>query len=366
MATIENALGTYSAARSLCDRLSARPCSAASEATYASAFRRMWFEPVLDPLRPADARDTYSVRRAAMFWGARQLLTRLIEKIDRGAGTAARSFVIRLVGMLRRAVARITMALETDPPLILDRPDFSSPSRWAEESDRKKRGIGSKKHTLAFLPGDWREQIWKVIPEDNEYRLAIAVLSLSPCRPSELRAGMRGSGYSEGVIVTLRPHGGLDITHAPTKTHNGKYGSPTCGLVIDIAAGGPVAAYLASRCRSSGGRLVVSIANIDGLRKYLGRCGKRVFPDGPVISAYSFRAQRLADVKKSFGATAAEAAASAAGHCNDRSQRHYGFAVHGRGRGIRSVHTARKPRIVSSLRGQNFRYAKEPSASLRL
>jgi hypothetical protein len=135
----------------------------------------------------------------------------------------------------------------------------------------------------------------------------------------------------------------------------GKYGSPSCGLAIDIAEGGEAARYLADLCLSSGGRLIVSLDKMDGLRKYLERLGKKVFPGSPIISAYTYRTRRLADIKATFGESAAEAAASASGHCNDDSQRHYGWAVHGRKGGILRVHTARKPRLISTPRARNLR-----------
>ena len=99
----------------------------------------------------------------------------------------------------------------------------------------------------------------------------------------------------------------------------------------------------------------MSLDKINGLRKYLERLGKRLFPGGPIMSGYTYRAQRLADIKATFGEFAAEAAASAGGHCNDDSQRHYGFAVHSRKGGILRVHTARKPRLISTQRVRNLR-----------
>jgi hypothetical protein len=101
--------------------------------------------------------------------------------------------------------------------------------------------------------------------------------------------------------------------------------------------------------------LIVSLNKIDGLRKYLERLGKKLLPDCPIISAYTYRTQRIADTKATFGESAAEAAASAGGHCNGDSQRLYGWAVHGRKGGILRVHTTRKPRLISTRRVRNLR-----------
>ena len=344
----------YLDAIGLLDRLPARGWAPSTEMLYASTFHRMWNEPILDPLREHDARGTFGVRRAAMFWGARKLLVRLLTKFQVASSSANKSFAIRLLRVIRRVVARVAEAIERDPPLIHALADFSQPSRWNAQSANKPNGKGSKKHSLSALPREWRELMWAAVSADSEYRIAIAVLSLSPCRPSELVPGTRPSGFSKGVVVTLTSDG-LDITHAPTKTHGGKFGSPSCGLKLDIAEAGETARYIADLCLASGGRLIVSLDKINGLRKYLERLGKKLFPGGPIISGYTYRAQRLADIKATFGEFAAEAAASAGGHCNDDSQRHYGFAVHGRKGGILRVHTARKPRLTSTLRVRNLR-----------
>jgi hypothetical protein len=104
---------------------------------------------------------------------------------------------------------------------------------------------------------------------------------------------------------------------------------------------------------------VIALQDTGGLRKYLERLGKRVLPGCPILSANTFRSQRLADIKASFGKDAAKAAACAAGHCNDDSQRHYGHKTHGRKGGIVRVHTAREPRLKSTLHLQQLRSQKQ-------
>ena len=126
----------------------------------------------------------------------------------------------------------------------------------------------------------------------------------------------------------------------------------------------PLPHVLAKLCAIHGGRHIVSAEEVDSLRSFLGRLGRRVFDDAPTLSAYVFRAQRLADIKATFGDDAAAAAASAAGHCSDRSQRHYGFAAHGRKGGIIAVHTTRPPKLVSAARGRRMRQALEETQTV--
>jgi hypothetical protein len=355
---------TYYDAIALLDRLPARGCAANSQALYAQNFRRMWAEPVLDALRPGDARDTYGVRRAAMYWGARELLVRLLKKFHAAAETGARDFGRRLLHILARVVSRVSAAITIDPPLLTASADFSQPSRWTLFNGDKQRGAGSKRHVLSQLPNDWREQVLSELSENCRHRALIAVMALCPCRPSESVPGQRPEGFSPGVVVTLFGRQ-LRLDVAPLKTHDGKFGSSKCGITVDIDESGPAAKYLAELCKRSGdGRYTVSVAEVDSLRSFLSRLGQRIFPGGPNLSAYVFRAQRLADIKARFGGEAAAAAASAAGHCSDRSGRHYGHASHGQRRGIVEVHTTRAPKLIATPKGRKMRELREHQISI--
>ena len=318
---------------------------------------------MLDALRAGDARDTYGVRRAALYWGARELLVRLLKKFQAAAETGARDFGRRLLRILARVVARVSAAIAIDPPLLTTSADFSQPSRWTLAKSGKRRGTGSKRHTLSQLPDSWREQVMNSLAEDCRYRALIAVMALCPCRPSEFVPSQRPAGFSPGVLLTLLGRQ-LRLDVASLKTHDGKFGSASCGITIDILEAGPAATYLAELCRRNGGRYTVFVAEVDSLRSFLARLGKHIFPGGPNLSAYTYRAQRLADIKAAFGDEAAAAAASAAGHCSDRSGRHYGHASHGRRRGIVAVHTARAPKLVSTPKGRRMRELREHQISI--
>jgi hypothetical protein len=101
------------------------------------------------------------------------------------------------------------------------------------------------------------------------------------------------------------------------------------------------AAYLALRCDSAGGKLVVSISSQNAFRKKLGRLGKHPLPKYDVeVTPYVLRDQAI---KATLGAGVAVAAA--AGQCTDRTQSKYGNAADGRKRrGLIGVESARKPR----------------------
>lgn len=360
----EGDLESIAIARALLERLPHRKCAKATEKIYGRTFRRMWAEADLDPLRKGDARDTYNQRRAALHWGARRAVVTLLERIEGAAVADDSEAYVRLLLMLNGMVARLSPAIDRDRPQWGDCADFSRPSRWTTEAVEKKiRGSASKKHVLAELPRDWILRFWRFVPPEHKYRDAIAVLSLSPSRPGEVVPGDRPSGFSQGITVVLDKKGRLVLANRPLKTHGGKYGMAQSAVKIDVAAEGPIAEYLAHRCREQGGQFVVHVASSGAVAKAIKRVGRRAFPDGPAITPYVFRSQRLADAKAAFGAGGKTALAG--GHCTDRTQSRYGNIAFGRCGGLVGAFGTRSPRLVAVDRARDLGLArKQAQASI--
>lgn len=336
-------------------RIPERHCCEKTRRTYLRTFKRMCDESNFDPLRAGDSRDTYSVRRAALHYGARRTLVRLLEKIDAYANSSHPQYqevyekFLKLLGVF---VAALGPAIERDPPMVGDTPDFKKESRWKAQAGTKKRGAGSKKYVLADLPRDWIVRFWDCVPADHKYRDAVAVLCVSPARAGEVVPGDRPSGFCEGVHVTVDAEGCLVLTHAPQKTHGGKYGMSEAGVRIEPAKEGKCALYLVQRCEAEGGEFVVAAKSPDALRKAITNIGQKAFPDGPAITPNVLRSQRIADMKKAFGA--GEKVASGAGHSTDRTQAKYGNVAHGRKGGLKDTFGSRKPRVGAVDRARNL------------
>jgi hypothetical protein len=341
-------------------RLPVREYAKSSKKVYVRTFYHMWYEESLDPLRTGDARDTYNVRRSALHYGARRLLLDILTYLDaaaerRDTGLDPTDVVAyeTCVAVLANVVRRLGPAIDRDPPLWDDTPDFSQASRWkAEAGLTKVRGAGSKKHTLGKLPRNWIEQLWSHVPLGHGYRDAIAVLSVSPARRGEVVPGDRPSGFSDGVHVALDNEDCLVLTHSPQKTHNGAFGMEYSGVRVDPVAEGPCAEYLAQRCREEGGEFVVMIKSANALSKAVKRIGVKAFPNGPAITPNVFRSQRLADAKAAFGG--GEKVALAGGHCTDRTQSKYGNIIHGRKGGLIDAFGSRKPRLIAVARAKEL------------
>jgi hypothetical protein len=342
------------------DRLFDRKVSVETEQAYRRTFARMLREPTLDALVPGMAKDTYYHRRAALHWGSRSVLERVRARLDAAVSrddvdTARLSFA-----MLARLVSRIEPALELDPPLREGSAALQSPaSRWeAATGPHPKRGANSKRHVLGSLPPEWDETVWQKAletwtdPSDQQDLDALAIQLLVPIRSEDLMPGERAHGWSKGVLVKLHSPRRLDITIAPAKSHNGKYGTGITIVKINPAVAGAAASYLAARCGAD--VMVVSLDAKEASRKRLLRLGKTALPGCDVnITPYVFRNQVIADFKATVGAGVDVAAAC--GHCTERTQARYGYVQHGRRRrGLIGVASQIAPRAGNITRTRNL------------
>lgn len=114
--------------------------------------------------------------------------------------------------------------------------------------------------------------------------------------------------------------------------------------------------YLAERCREAGGQLVVSVESKNAVRKAIGQTGL----SGRSRDDHAQRRHQLiADLKKTFGA--GEAVAAASGDGTDRTQARYGYLQHGRKRrGYISIVSAKTPRVGNVERARQFSRDKAP------
>jgi hypothetical protein len=95
--------------------LPVRRVSATSAVLYRRTFKRMWAEPVLDALRPDDARGTYQLRRAALHYMSRAVLARLIDRLKDEARNGDTDRVQQAAGTLLAFIERLEPALALDP-----------------------------------------------------------------------------------------------------------------------------------------------------------------------------------------------------------------------------------------------------------
>ena len=169
-----------------------------------------------------------------------------------------------------------------------------------------------KRRTLRNFPDDWREMIFNASPE--RLKRSVAVLALTGCRPDELKKGISIS--VSGNVITFAICG--------SKTNNG-HGQPERTLSIwrDEQNAQFFDAIKPGKIQEDDGYIRVSLRRIS----------KKIWPKRKsIISAYSFRHQMSADLKKN--GIDCEEIALRLGHSVTKTQSIYGHTNQGKSGGI--------------------------------
>jgi integrase len=179
----------------------------------------------------------------------------------------------------------------------------------------------SKKYQTNKLPSDWRDKIFqKALRQNSKYLDAIAVLSISGCRPAELE---------DGIGLQLQDDQSIKVIIRSKKTHGGCFGQELRAFTIHSTSVEHV--YLINRMQGTKtAELYVSIEKSKNLSEAVRKIGMAVFPKLQLkISPYNYRHTFSADLKRV--STNRENVALALGHCNDKSQRFYASGKKGQG-----------------------------------
>ncbi len=310
-------------------------CKFPSESTqekYSQAVKRM-SERNLWPEEIANTKRTYYFYRAALIQSTRVAIIEYLRHINK-LQKAKETDWIQDMSTLQYHL-NILERYPYDPAKV--RLKNGEKCRWTKEgkspkSNGKRKGLGS-------LPADWQKQIWEALPKKSTYRLAIAVLSCSGCRPSELEKGVHVYKDNEGNLI-------LEILGS--KTYKGTHGQQERVLIIEPTT--PEAKFLLSElshCVEN--KIEVKISSGKNLSEAVRRHSKHTWPRRKyIVSPYSYRHQFGADLKEYL---TPEEIAQALGHSVDRTQQFYGTRNQSRG-GVKLVkvtasspvkHTASKP-----------------------
>jgi integrase len=175
----------------------------------------------------------------------------------------------------------------------------------------------SKRYSLSKLAVDWREIIFASLHSDK-LKLAIAVISASGCRPSELE---------RGVMVTIND-GKIRIGIQGSKVDEltGR-GQPLRLLYVDSST--PWGWFLKQKVVGEGGKPLMVNYDAGGISQRLREKSREIWPRrSTLISAYTYRHFIGKSMKES--GELPEAIAAALGHASDFSQTAYGRAGGGK------------------------------------
>jgi integrase len=169
----------------------------------------------------------------------------------------------------------------------------------------------SKRYALPKLAIDWREKIFDSLHSEH-LKLAIAVLTASGCRPSELERGVAVS-VKEGELTL-----GIQGSKVDEITRRGQ---PLRVLFLDSKT--PWGAFLQQKIIDNAGQPMLVKYDAGGISQRLREKSREIWPRrSALISAYCYRHFIGKSMKES--GMPVDKIASTLGHASDYSQMVYG------------------------------------------
>ena len=174
----------------------------------------------------------------------------------------------------------------------------------------------SKRHGLSRLAPDWREKIFDSVKSER-LKAAVAVLSATGCRPSELERGVLVKIDGERLLLGI---------HGSKVDEDSGRGQPL--RLISVSTDSPWGHWLVDRVRAAGGEMTIRY-DAAGVSQRLREKSRDLWPRRKtLVSAYSYRHFIGKALKE--GGVSAETIATALGHASDFSQTAYGRVGGGR------------------------------------
>lgn len=195
---------------------------------------------------------------------------------------------------------------------------------WSENftgrGNQNNRGDGmaekskmSKRYMLSKLPDGWRESIFLSLHSER-LKLAVAVLSASGCRPSELEVGVLVSHQAGKLKIGIQ---GSKVDEVRGR------GQPLRLLSVDDST--LWGAYLAEQISLNEGKPILVKYDAGGISQRLREKTREIWPRrSKLISAYTYRHYIGKSMKES--GEAKDNIAAVLGHASDFSQSVYGRA----------------------------------------
>lgn len=173
----------------------------------------------------------------------------------------------------------------------------------------------SKRKALSRLPSDWRARVIEELKHED--KLPAVILALTGCRPAEFRTGVAWERIGEDLQVKIFGSKVSKLTRGGQKER-----------VLVFSGDDPLAQWLLAQSDQVGGPMAAA-GDLDAWRKRFGRAAVRA--GFKSISPYSLRHQFSGD-QKARGWND-DRLSQALGHASERSRKHYGHSLQGKGRG---------------------------------
>ncbi|MFK1550113.1 hypothetical protein ACIUZB_06795 [Pseudomonas aeruginosa] len=303
-------------ARQRIKQLPSRSRSKATDDDYVREYNRMVGDEGADPEKlwsaicATKSKSTYRRRVAATIHCCRVQLQEALRSQDAAQRAGDTNALGYQVSVIEGAIGILN---------IVERHKGQCP---LENTVRRK----SKRSDLKYLPGNWREQLYKQL-EGSKYELAYLVEAVSGCRPGELEKGVKVICKESGLL-TIRVDNGVKVT--------AQKGQPWRGITYRVDQS-PLVRALYEVCRKVAPdtekiETVVDIEKTTNWRAALSSAGQKLWPRLQFrVCPYHLRNAAASDWKRA--GLSEEEISAALGHCVNKTSSLYGQSQIGQGGG---------------------------------
>ncbi|EMH4721151.1 TPA: hypothetical protein L3947_001349 [Pseudomonas aeruginosa] len=304
-------------ARQRIKQLPSRSRSKATDDDYVREYNRMVGNEGADPEKlwsaicATKSKSTYRRRMAATIHCCRVQLQEALQSQDAAQRSGDTKALRYQVSVIEGAIGILN---------IVERHKGQCP---LENTVRRK----SKRSDLKYLPGNWREQLYKQL-EGSKYELAYLVEAVSGCRPGELEKGVKVFFSKESGLLTIRVDNGVKVTD--------QKGQPWREITYRVDQH-PLVRALFEVCRKKGNGVddiesVVDIEKSTNWRAALSSAGEKLWPRLKFrVCPYHLRNAVASDWKRA--GLSEEEISAALGHCVNKTSSLYGQSQIGQGGG---------------------------------
>ncbi|HBN9592430.1 TPA: hypothetical protein L3899_000952 [Pseudomonas aeruginosa] len=303
-------------ARQRIKQLPSRSRSKATDDDYVREYNRMVGDEGADPEKlwsaicATKSKATYRRRVAATIHCCRVQLQEALRSQDAAQRAGDTNALRYQVSVIEGAIGILN---------IVERHKGQCP---LENTVRRK----SKRSDLKYLPGNWREQLYKQL-QGSKYELAYLVEAVSGCRPGELEKSVKVICKESGLL-TIRVDNGVKVT--------AQKGQPWREIIYRVDQS-PLVRSLYEACRkiapeTQSIETVVDIEKSTNWRAALSSAGQKLWPRLKFrVCPYHLRNATASDRKKA--GLSEEEISAALGHCVNKTSSIYGQSQMGQGDG---------------------------------
>lgn len=293
------------------------------------------------PIDCATSRSSYYVYKAAMASYILDAISKILPGMDALKKTDFVAWQADVNHLKQYIEFLDVIGVDQDKSKINEFQRGTYLSEWSKKGiSENKASKKTKARRLKSLPKNWTERIFQAALKSRSKHLdALAVMSISGCRPQEL---------AYGITLSLNTDNSLHVHIYGAKTHEGLYGQAFRSF--DVSNDSVEFKFLVDRLKNNEGQLIVT-AEPGAICDKVAYLSRKAMPQlKEVATAYCYRHRFSASLH--HAGLEAESIAKALGHCTDQSQQHYSTAYRTGATGfqISNINSTRPIKAKNSIR----------------